>query len=124
LTQRVYKAGIFEELSEYYRAKDDNERIDALCDMAIFTINYTEVNKIKVHPCLYGEIIESEEYKINIEGLEDILISHIFQSIEEPIFYTNVLSDLRSLCTAFGYQDDKTPSSFPNGSRMEQVENG
>lgn len=41
-----YKANMFEELSEYYRAKDDNERIDAICDMAIFTINHYELNNL------------------------------------------------------------------------------
>lgn len=45
-TENDYKANMFEELSKYYRAKDVYSLIDALCDMAIFTINHAEVNNL------------------------------------------------------------------------------
>jgi len=35
----VYKGNMHEELAEFYRAKDINEMIDAICDMSVFTIN-------------------------------------------------------------------------------------
>jgi hypothetical protein len=35
----VYTANILEEIAEYLRAKDDYERVDALCDICVFSIN-------------------------------------------------------------------------------------
>ena len=40
---------LFEELSEYYRAKNDFQRIDALCDMCVFAGNALEKDKILKH---------------------------------------------------------------------------
>lgn len=34
-----YIGNIFEELSEYYRSNSDLERVDALCDICVFTLN-------------------------------------------------------------------------------------
>lgn len=47
LTKEIQRAGFFgnllEELCEYERATNDNERIDSLCDMLVFTINTFDV---------------------------------------------------------------------------------
>lgn len=37
--RKDFLGNVYEELSEYFRAKDDLERIDALCDMVIFCFN-------------------------------------------------------------------------------------
>lgn len=42
--QKRFLGNIFEEVSEYFRAKDDYERIDALCDIAVFCINSYDVS--------------------------------------------------------------------------------
>ncbi|WP_348518073.1 hypothetical protein [Campylobacter sp. CCS1377] len=42
--RKGFLGNVFEEISEYFRAKDDLERIDALCDIAVFCFN---VNNIK-----------------------------------------------------------------------------
>ena len=34
-----FKGNFFEEVAEFYRAKDDYDRVDALCDMIVFLIN-------------------------------------------------------------------------------------
>ncbi len=34
-----FKGNFFEEVAEFYRAKDDYDRVDALCDMLVFLIN-------------------------------------------------------------------------------------
>lgn len=44
----------YEEVSEYFRANDDLERVDALCDIAIFSFNafdtdYTKMKNIKYY---------------------------------------------------------------------------
>lgn len=37
-----FRGNIFEEITEFYRANNDNERIDALCDICIFYLNTKE----------------------------------------------------------------------------------
>ncbi|HFJ2313253.1 TPA: hypothetical protein ACGTOP_001793 [Campylobacter coli] len=37
--QAGFLGNVYEELSEYFRAKDDLERVDALCDIVIFCFN-------------------------------------------------------------------------------------
>lgn len=37
--RKGFVSNIQEEISEYFAAKDDNERIDALCDITVFCIN-------------------------------------------------------------------------------------
>ncbi|HED5364299.1 TPA: hypothetical protein R5B02_001600 [Campylobacter jejuni] len=37
-----FLGNVFEEVSEYFRAKDDLERVDALCDIAVLMINSFE----------------------------------------------------------------------------------
>ncbi|EGI1268655.1 hypothetical protein IF515_001908, partial [Campylobacter jejuni] len=34
-----FLGNVFEKVSEYFRAKDDLERVDALCDIVIFCFN-------------------------------------------------------------------------------------
>lgn len=37
--QAGFLGNVYEELSEYFRAKNDLERVDALCDIVIFCFN-------------------------------------------------------------------------------------
>lgn len=39
-----------EELAEYFRAQNDNERVDALCDIIVFAINAMSERPVKWHP--------------------------------------------------------------------------
>lgn len=74
-TENDYKANMFEELSKYYRAKDDNERIDALCDMAIFTINHAELNNVDI----------DIDFDLEIEPINEDLD---FETIEKQTLYS------------------------------------
>ena len=48
LTYEIQKKGflgnVFEKVSEYFRAKYDYERIDAICNIAVFCINSYDVS--------------------------------------------------------------------------------
>ncbi|WP_144624639.1 hypothetical protein [Campylobacter coli] len=72
LTYENQKAGflgnVFEELSEYFRAKDDLERVDALCDMVIFCFNSFNLD--------YKTLEKQNDYdvtKISIVDITDYL---------------------------------------------------
>lgn len=58
LTYKNQQAGflgnVFEEVSEYFRAKDNLERIDALCDIVIFSLNSFNIE--------YEEIYEDLDF--------------------------------------------------------------
>lgn len=42
--KKGFLGNVFEEVSEYFRAKDNYERIDSICDIAIFCFNAFDVN--------------------------------------------------------------------------------
>ncbi|AQW83037.1 hypothetical protein [Campylobacter pinnipediorum] len=64
-------ANILEELAEYLRAGDDNERIDALCDMAVFILNSFELKKYEIEEILYF-LCDEDECFINSTFVNDI----------------------------------------------------
>ena len=68
--QKGFLGNIFEEVSEYFRAKDDYERIDALCDIAVFCINSYNVS--------FEHFKYEEIERDNI--IEDIIINKFFSS--------------------------------------------
>lgn len=57
LTRDMQKAGIvgnlLEELCEYQRAKNDIEKIDALCDISVFTLNTFEVKFLNQYNTIF-----------------------------------------------------------------------
>lgn len=65
-----FKGNFFEEVAEFYRATNDHERVDALCDMLVFLINANDIiitNKKEVFelkvPSWYG--VKSCELLLN-----------------------------------------------------------
>lgn len=60
ITQEMQRKGIIanllEEVTEYLRANNDLERIDALCDIAVFTLNTFDIKEVFVkHPFYYSD---------------------------------------------------------------------
>ncbi|MGI7727681.1 hypothetical protein ACNGL0_08045 [Campylobacter jejuni] len=41
--QAGFLGNVFEKISEYFRAKNDLERVDALCNIAVFCFNVNDV---------------------------------------------------------------------------------
>ncbi|HDZ5042929.1 TPA: hypothetical protein RTG66_001772, partial [Campylobacter jejuni] len=72
--QEGFLGNLFEELSEYYRAKNDLERVDAICDIAIFVFNSTDINYR-----FYSNFIDSAKYCSDL--------SYIFRNIKAIVRY-------------------------------------
>ncbi|EAH9477441.1 hypothetical protein EYI48_08760 [Campylobacter coli] len=52
--QAGFLGNVFEEISEYFRAKDNLERVDALCDIVIFCFNSFDLEFkeiVKIYDC-------------------------------------------------------------------------
>ena len=100
LTKEGQRAGyfgnIYEELSEYHRANNEYEIIDAICDIAIFTLNSFDYK--------YNEkYVEIQQLKIQ-KNIEDITIKDIHRSVERC--YTDCTTSrlIEYLeCLAFNY---------------------
>lgn len=56
------KSNISEEIKEYREAKDDNERIDALCDILVFIINAMPKD---INAELWGDLIDCIEDRMS-----------------------------------------------------------
>ncbi|HEA7782647.1 TPA: hypothetical protein RXL88_001771, partial [Campylobacter coli] len=41
--RKDFLGNVFEKASEYFRAKDDLERVEALCDIAVFCFNAFDI---------------------------------------------------------------------------------
>ena len=66
--QAGFLGNVFEEISEYFRAKDDLEKIDALCDIVIFCFNSFDLE--------FKEIVKIYDFdatKIRIVDITDDL---------------------------------------------------
>lgn len=78
---------LLEELTEYYRAKDNIEKIDALCDIATFTINSLTMTERAI-------ILSNLHYRINPNdpiGLIASEISNIINNKSSIITYSRIL---------------------------------
>ncbi|RTJ16153.1 hypothetical protein C3H85_02260 [Campylobacter jejuni] len=69
--QEAFLGNVFEKVSEYFRAKNDLEKIDALCDIVIFCFNSFDLN-----------------YSFYIEYLTEIKNPRIYNIIDAVSFYS------------------------------------
>ena len=77
-----YFGNVYEELSEYYRAKDTHDKLDAIMDIAIFTLNAFDY---KYNTSVFYEMKEKQIY---------LSMQHIANQISEinnAITYPNLL---------------------------------
>lgn len=66
--QAGFLGNVYEEVIEYFRAKDDLERVDALCDIVIFCFNSFDLEFKEM-----GKIYDFDVTKINIVDIADYL---------------------------------------------------
>ncbi|EAL9139526.1 hypothetical protein DYU73_06895 [Campylobacter jejuni] len=66
--QAGFLGNVYEELSEYFRAKNDLEKIDALCDIVIFCFNSFDLEFKEM-----GKIYDCDATKISIVDITDDL---------------------------------------------------
>lgn len=63
-----FAGNVFEEVIEYFRAKDDLERVDALCDIVIFCFNSFDLEFKEME-----KIYDCDKTKITIVDITDYL---------------------------------------------------
>ncbi|MGI7463343.1 hypothetical protein ACNF96_03430 [Campylobacter jejuni] len=63
-----FLGNVFEKVSEYFRAKDDLERVDAVCDIVIFCFNSFDLEFKEM-----GKIYDCDATKISIVDITDDL---------------------------------------------------
>ena len=89
-----YLGNVYEEISEYYRAKDEYEKIDAIMDITVFTLNSFYID--------YDEYVDSDQ-SIVVTQIEPI-INRINQNGLINMDYEYILiKELELLTTSFGF---------------------
>lgn len=127
--QEKFLGNVFEKVSEYFRAKDDLEKIDALCDIVIFCFNSFDIEYeydfyhnsgmralIYLNSCL---IDNKNSLALNNEVIYGIsrisyneIISYILSNIEKQVsdlgfdFYKCMLEKIKEIESHYGYDDE------------------
>lgn len=93
-----FLGNVFEEISEYFRAKNDLERIDALCDMAVFSFNAFNIKYI----------IDFEYRSYEVDSIIEDIINDFSISIHnkmirfEELAYKTIYK-IEHLCDILGF---------------------
>ncbi|EAM0727094.1 hypothetical protein D3071_10095 [Campylobacter coli] len=124
--QTGFLGNVYEELSEYFRAKDDLERVKALCDIAVFCFNVNDV-KFSNYECymksdkvdfeifdIASQINSIAIYKANFEidsvkVILDTLIALLHKKCESLKFdfYKCMLQTIKEIESRTGFYDDE-----------------
>ncbi|EDP5181799.1 hypothetical protein FXA71_00895 [Campylobacter jejuni] len=98
--RKDFLGNVFEKASEYFRAKDDLERVDALCDIAVFCFNAFDVE----HHLYYCSDIDKEISKIeNIINNMSWFIFRARNNINLNITIGEIICYCRFLCENFEF---------------------
>ncbi|ELK8506688.1 hypothetical protein Q6T29_001627 [Campylobacter jejuni] len=124
--QAEFLGNIFEKVSEYFRAKDDLERVKALCDIAVFCFNVNDV-KFSNYECymksdkvdfeifdIASQINSIAIYKANFEidsvkVILDTLIALLHKKCEilKFDFYKCMLEKIKEIESRTGFYDER-----------------
>ncbi|WP_395941442.1 hypothetical protein [Campylobacter coli] len=124
--QAEFLGNVFEKVSEYFRAKDDLERVKALCDIAVFCFNVNDV-KFSNYECymksdkvdfeifdIASQINSIAIYKANFEidsvkVILDTLIALLHKKCEilKFDFYKCMLEKIKEIESRTGFYDDE-----------------
>ncbi|AEA86476.1 hypothetical protein NCTC12673_gp133 [Campylobacter phage NCTC12673] len=127
--QAEFLGNVFKKVSEYFRAKDDLERVDALCDIAVFCFNAFDIeydfygnSRMSLSICLNSYLIDKNSLALNNEvnyGMSKIdyyeIVSYILSNIEKQVsdldfdfdFYKCMLEKIKEIESRTGYYDEK-----------------
>ncbi|AVR55660.1 hypothetical protein [Campylobacter phage CP39] len=128
--QAEFLGNVFEKVSEYFRAKDDLERVDAHCDIAVFCFNAFDIEYeydfygnsrmsalIYLNSCLidnknYLALDNEVHYGMSRISYNEI-VSYILSNIEKQVsdldfdFYKCMLEKIKEIESRTGYYDEK-----------------
>ncbi|EDO9415758.1 hypothetical protein G4120_001214 [Campylobacter coli] len=125
--QAEFFGNVFEKVSEYFRAKDDLERVEALCDIAVFFFNAFDFKYIVVSSNMYCYtfsdvvvyniyslfgartdnlcVVENENDFINLEknlNLTMFEIEQLYKNLDFD-FYKCMLEKIKEIESRCGY---------------------
>ncbi|EJK3642820.1 hypothetical protein ACNGD3_08725 [Campylobacter jejuni] len=99
--QAEFLGNVFEKVSEYFRAKDDLERVKALCDIAVFCFNAFDIIDFDY----YCEFCSDNE-NIEIYNLTDEISEVCYKVIKKLYVKTSIpriISYCQYLCKNLGF---------------------
>ncbi|EFS7927565.1 hypothetical protein HW053_001651 [Campylobacter jejuni] len=99
--QAGFLGNVFEEISEYFRAKDDLERVDALCDIAVFCFNAFDIIDFDY----YCEFCSNNE-NIEIYNLTDEISEvccKVIKKLQVKTSIPRIISYCQYLCKNLGF---------------------
>lgn len=109
-----YLGNVYEEVSEYYRAKDEYEKIDAIMDITVFTLNsfYIDYDEYIANKKLLINQIEQIIDRINQNGLINMDYEYILIDELEQLttnygfdFYNCMIETINEIDSRNGYYD-------------------
>lgn len=120
--QARFLGNVFEEISEYFRAKDDLERVDALCDIAIFYLNSFDIkydnqkflmtDDINIHSVINRNynminITSIRTCSVNSDGYRFIVMLENFFNNLGFDFYKCMLQTIKEIESRIGKYDER-----------------
>ncbi|AFR52444.1 hypothetical protein D302_gp132 [Campylobacter phage CP30A] len=116
-----FLGNVFEKVSEYFRAKNDLEKIDALCDIAIFYLNSfdikydnqkflmtddTDIHSIINRSYNMISVTSTRTYSVNSNGYSFIaMLENFFNNLGFD-FYKCMLEKIKEIESRTGFYDE------------------
>lgn len=101
--QAGFLGNVFEEISEYFRAKDDLERVDALCDIAVFCFNVNDVKFSNYECYMKSDKVDCEFFDIVSKINSIIIYKANFEESPVKVFLDTLISLLHKKCKNLGF---------------------
>ncbi|MFV0948184.1 hypothetical protein [Campylobacter jejuni] len=99
--QAEFLGNVFEKVSEYFRAKDDLERVKALCDIAVFCFNAFDIIDFDYYYEFRSSNENIEIYKLT-DAISEVCYREIKKLYAKP-YIPLIISYCQYLCKNLGF---------------------
>ncbi|EPI8263778.1 hypothetical protein ACV6K9_000116 [Campylobacter coli] len=96
--QAGFLGNVFEEISKYFRAKDNLERVDALCDIAVFCFNVNDVKFSNYECYMKSDKVDCEIFDIVSQINSIIIYKANFEESPVKVFLDTLIALLHKKC--------------------------
>ncbi|MBW1374686.1 hypothetical protein, partial [Campylobacter jejuni] len=96
-----FLGNVFEKVSEYFRAKDDLERVEALCDIAVFCFNVFDTIDFDYYYEFRNSNENIEIYKLT-DAISEVCYREIKKLYAKP-YIPLIISYCQYLCKNLGF---------------------
>ncbi len=101
--QAGFLGNVFEKVSEYFRAKNDLEKIDALCDIAVFCFNVNDVKFSNYECYMKSDKVDCEFFNIVSKINSIIIYKANFEESPVKVFLDTLIALLHKKCKNLGF---------------------